>query len=193
MLESFIVAGRQDLDVRPSAHLRPVDHRRLPRLGANGGDPRPARRRGGGSPPGMRLAVLGVGPDRRLDRARREAAARRRGRGLRLRVPRTPSGRSSWGLSTVPPPRSPRRSRGPRSSSARRRSGRCRRWSPRRSAASGQDAVVTDVGSTKEALLAGLSGRAAASGSSAGTPWPAPRPPGWRTRAPTCSRARAGT
>ena len=34
MLESFLVEGRQDLERRRAAHLRPVDHRRLHRLGA---------------------------------------------------------------------------------------------------------------------------------------------------------------
>ena len=34
MLESFLVAGRQDLEADARAHLRPVDHRRLHRLGA---------------------------------------------------------------------------------------------------------------------------------------------------------------
>ena len=34
MLESFLVEGRQDLDGDGDARLRPVDHRRLHRLGA---------------------------------------------------------------------------------------------------------------------------------------------------------------
>ena len=59
-------------------------------------------------------------------------------------------------------------------------------------ASSGEEAAVTDVGSTKGALVAEVRGRRR-SASSAATRWPARRPPGWRTRAPTCSRARAGT
>ncbi len=53
MLESFLVAGRQDLDGGRGAHLRPVDHRRLHRLGAarsscsTGSRRRSGARRGG--------------------------------------------------------------------------------------------------------------------------------------------------
>ena len=42
MLESFLVDGRQDLEPRRAARLRPVDHRRLHGLGDDGAGPRPA-------------------------------------------------------------------------------------------------------------------------------------------------------
>ena len=61
-------------------------------------------------------------------------------------------------------------------------------------AASGDDTVVTDVGSTKRELVAGAARPSRRpSGSSAATRSRAPRPPASSTRAPTCSRARAGT
>ena len=65
---------------------------------------------------------------------------------------------------------------------------------PRRStrvlAAAPGRCVVTDVGSTKRAVVAGA---ATTSASSAATRWPAPRRPASSTRARTCSTARPGT
>ena len=58
MLESFLVAGRQDLAPGERAGLRPVDHRRLHRLGGHG------RRRWSGSPPRSRRAAAERRPAR---------------------------------------------------------------------------------------------------------------------------------
>ena len=75
MLESFLVEGRQDLDRRWTAHLRPVDHRRLHRLGG-----RPSRcssslgRGGAGRGAADEDRRPRRRPDRRLDRARRAAS-----------------------------------------------------------------------------------------------------------------------
>ena len=70
----------------------------------------PGRRRAR-APRGMRIAVLGVGPDRRLDRpGRARAARRRRGRRLRAARPSAWSERASWAPSTWPPARWRRRS-----------------------------------------------------------------------------------
>ena len=140
----------------------------------------------------MRIAVLGVGliggsiglaARRRLGaevaastRTRRRARARAGARGARPAAAR-----------------SPRRSPAPRWSSAPRRWARCRARGRGALEASGDETVITDVGSTKRGLLAALPRRRTGSGSSAATRWPAPRPPGSRTRAPTCSRGRAGT
>ena len=85
------------------------------------------------------------------------------------------------------------RRRAPRPSSAPRRSAPCRSSSPRRSQPPGPATVVTDVGSTKRALLEAVEGATARSASSAATRSRAPRPPGSRARARTSSRAPAGT
>ena len=50
MLESFLVAGRQDLGGEAAAGLRPVDHRRLHGLGHDRARPRPPRGRGARAP-----------------------------------------------------------------------------------------------------------------------------------------------
>ncbi len=64
MLESFLVAGRQDLVTRPHppARLRPVDHRRLHRLGHHRRGARRSGRRGARAPPrGLDAAVSRCG------------------------------------------------------------------------------------------------------------------------------------
>ena len=65
-----------------------------------------------------------------------------------------------------------------------------RRWSREALRCAGPDCVVTDVGSTKRAVVE--RGRAT-SASSAATRWRAPRPPASSTPAPTCSTAPRGT
>ena len=94
-------------------------------------------------------------PDRRLDRARRAAAPGRRGGRLRLATPANARARRSSSGRSIAAPRLGRRGgrRCRASCSAPRRSGRCPSWSPRRSPATGERAVVTDVGSTKRELI----------------------------------------
>ena len=130
MLESFLVEGRQDLGDGRAADLRPVDHRRLHRLGATRSRlldrlaaAVEAARAGATA---MRIAVLGVGPDRRLDRARRAASgSSAEVVGLRPR----PGDARAGGRARRDRPRrrarSPRPARAPRWSSARRRWRRC--------------------------------------------------------------------
>ena len=71
--------------------------------------------------------------DRRLDRARREAPARRRRRRLRHRRGESEARARARGARLRRRARSPTRSPRPTSSSVPRRSERCRDWSPRRS------------------------------------------------------------
>ena len=109
-------------------------------------------------------------PDRRLDRAGGAAAPRAPRSRASTPMPRDrSSARSSAGRSTAPRELGRRGGRRRRGRLLRRaRSARCRRSSPRRSTASGADAVVTDVGSTKRELVAELPlGRRGASASSA--------------------------
>ena len=74
MIESFLVAGRQDPGPLEYARLRPVDHRRMPRLGDDGRGPGRSRRRGPRAPrrpaeqlgprrggTTVRIAVIGLG------------------------------------------------------------------------------------------------------------------------------------
>ena len=157
MLESFLVEGRQDLDGERAAHLRPVDHRRLHRLGG-----RPSRcstssaAAVAGAARRMRIAVLGVGLiGGSIGLAARERLGRRGGR---LR-PRPGDARAGGRARGDRPRRRARRGglrRAPRSSSAPRRWRRCRSWPRRRSRPAGPRRVVTDVGSTKRELVAAL-------------------------------------
>ena len=117
--------------------------------------------------------VVGFDPDRaNLERAARARGARRRRRvGRRGRAPSAEVVFCAAPVGALPGRSSPRRSR--------------------RAAA---EAVVTDVGSTKRELIAGLAADARTpTASSAAIRSPAPRPSGSRTRARSCSRARAGT
>ena len=156
MLESFLVEGRQDLGDGDVAHLRPVDHRRLHRLGAHRDGARGAGGGGAGAARPMRVAVLGVGLiGGSIGLAARQRLGRRGGR-LRPEPADRRSRRSSWARSTAAPARSPRPARAPRSSSAPRRSRRCPSWPARRSTRAGPRRVVTDVGSTKREIVAAL-------------------------------------
>ena len=153
MLESFLVGGRQDLERRRAADLRPVDHRRLHGLGhdrprcSTSSPPRACARSAGASRDEDRRPRRR--PDRRLDRPGRARAARARGGRLRPHAGAAATARSSSARSTSPPARSRRRSRAPRRASAARRSARCPSRSSAALAAAGPDCVVTDVGSIK--------------------------------------------
>ena len=132
-------------------------------------------------------------PDRRLDRPGGEAAPRSRGRGLRSRASILDARASSSGRSTAPRGSVAEAVEGAEIvfcaapvgalPDARRGGGRggrpTTRWSP------------TSARPSASCRRAARAPRASAS--SAATRSPAPRPPGSRTRAPTSSRARAGT
>ena len=133
-------------------------------------------------------------PDRRLDRAGRAAAARAPRSRLRPRACERATAALELGALDRAGGASPRRVDGAEVVFCARRSARCPSWSPRRSTASAEDGrrhrrrldqARADRRARAEDERCG--------GSSAAIRWPAPRPPGSRTRAPTCSRARAGT
>ena len=193
MLESFLVEGRQDLADGGAAHLRAVDHRRLPRLGGHRLGARAARRRRcGRGASESRIAVLGVG----LIGGSIGLAARER------------LGAEVVGLR--PDPATPTRA-------FERGRARSRRRLGRREACDGAELVfcAAPVGRSSASWPRPPSPPAAArarssptsarpsarssprwattSASSAATRWPAPRPPGSTTPAPTSSRALAGT
>ena len=192
MLESFLVAGRQDLGPGDT-HLRPVDHRRLPRLGGTAVIAGPARRavearrsdRGGDE-----VAVLGVGLIGGSIGLAARQRLRRRGRRLRPRPRRRSSARVELGALDRAAARSPRPARAPRWSSAR---------PGRRAAGAGARGAGGERPGRRghrRRLDQGRAGRGArrpTSASSAATRWPGPRPPESRTPAPTSSRAPAGT
>ena len=97
MLESFLVAGRQDLVPGQAADLRPVDHRRLHGLGHHGrraGRPGGLGARAARALPLMRIAVLGAGLiGGSIGQAARQNAGRGRGGGPRPLAPSGSSGR----------------------------------------------------------------------------------------------------
>ena len=142
----------------------------------------------------MRIAVLGVG----LIGGSIGLAAKRRLGAEVVGYDSEPGERaraaSSSGRSTASASRSPRRSTAPRSSSARRRSAALPALVAEALDASGEDAVVTDVGSTKRELIEAL-----AEDERIGAVHRRPSARrrrdarASRTRATTCSRARAGT
>ena len=196
MLESFLVAGRQDLDgpgelaygqsITDGCIGWETTVEVLDEL-ADAVRARASRRRVVVRAR-MRIAVIGVGliggsialaARERLRRDRRRlrpVGARARARaGARRRRPRRR--------------RSPTPSPAPRWCSWRCRSARSRSWSREALAARAGDCVVTDVGSTKRAS----SPRTTIRGSSAATRWPGPRTPASSTPARTCSTARPGT
>ena len=132
----------------------------------------------------MRVAVIGTGPHRRLDRARARRARARRRR-LRPRRDAAGAGRRSSARSARSRRRSTTRSRAPTSCSSRCRSARSPTpWSPLLDAGV---PLVTDVGSVKAPVVAEVETRAARTrrrGSSAATRWPVPS-----RRASTAPRA----
>ena len=130
------------------------------------------------------------GPDRRLDRARRAAAAR--GRGGRLR-PRPGDARAGARGRRA---RSRRRLRRRGLRGRRGRLLRRRRWRRCRAGARGAGGLRPGDRRHRRRLdqaRASSPRSAATSASSAATRWPGPRRPGSRTPAPTSSRAPAGT
>ena len=166
--------------------------RRLPRAGRAGGG---GRRQGALRASGRvtTVAVVGVGPDRRLDRARRARAARRatcaastRGGGVRDARARARRGRPTACGSVAEA-----RRRAPTSRSSPRRCGvlpgvgraRCSR--PRATGLRGHRRRLDQA--------RGRGARSTTRASSAGTRWRAPRPRASSTRARTCSRTRPGT
>ncbi len=104
----------------------------------------------------MRLAVLGVGLIGGSIGLGREAAHGRRGRRLRPGSRKRGARRWSWGPSITPPRPSPRLSTGAEIVFCAAPIGALSALVREALEASGEEAVVTDVGSTKEALLAGL-------------------------------------
>ena len=189
MLESFLVAGRQDLgdgDARPTASRSPTPAWTGTTTVGGAGRASPARRARRAAA-AMRIAVLGVGLiGGSIGLAARECARGRRGRRLRPQPRAARAGARARARSTSRPARSRRRSTARPSASAARRSARCRpdrrgaRRRPARTASSPTSARPS--GGIVDAV-----GRPSAS--SAATRSPAPRRPASSTPAPTCSRA----
>ena len=199
MLESFLVAGRQDLGrTRPLVYGQSITDACMDWdttvLTCSTGSPRRCASGARPAEPAMRIAVLGVGPDRRLDRARRaRSGSDAEVVGLRPRPAPLVDRAVELGRDRrAPPSSSRRRVRGRRDRLLRRagrraaRPGRARRSTPRGDGLRRHRRRLDQARARRRA-------RRRRAASSAATRSPAPRPPASRTPAPTCSRAPAGT